>query len=352
MNVTKQAFGKMPDGTPVDLYTLTNANGLEAKITTYGGAVVSLLAPDQSGKLDDVVLGLETLEEYIEKSLYFGCITGRYANRIAQGKFTLNDVEYTLAQNDGENHLHGGLKGFDKVVWAAQEISSDDGVGLKLTYLSKDGEEGYPGNLSVEVVYTLTNADELKIEYLATTDTDTVVNLTNHTYFNLVDGGAGDILGHELMLNAGRFTPIDNTLIPTGELRSVEGTPLDFRQLTLVGARIEQDDEQLHFAGGYDHNWVLNSADGSLALAARVQEPTTGRVMEIYTTEPGIQFYSGNFLDGSITGKGGKVYRKRYGFCLETQHFPDSPNQSHFPSTLLKPGEKYQTTTIYKFSTL
>jgi aldose 1-epimerase len=352
MNVTKQAFGKMPDGTPVDLYTLTNANGLEAKITSYGGAVVSLLAPDQSGKLDDVVLGLETLEEYIEKSPYFGCITGRYANRIAQGKFTLNGVEYTLVQNDGENHLHGGLKGFDKVVWAAQEISSDDGVGLKLTYLSKDGEEGYPGNLSVEVVYTLTNADELKIEYLATTDTETVVNLTNHTYFNLADGGAGDILGHELMLDAGRFTPIDNTLIPTGELRSVEDTPLDFRQLTPIGARIEQDDEQLRFAGGYDHNWVLNSADGSLALAARVQEPTTGRVMEVYTTEPGIQFYSGNFLDGSITGKGGKVYRKRYGFCLETQHFPDSPNQPHFPSTLLKPGEKYQTTTIYKFIVL
>jgi aldose 1-epimerase len=352
MNVTKQAFGKMPDGTPVDLYTLTNANGLEAKITTYGGAVVSLLAPDQSGNFDDIVLGLETLEDYIEESPYFGCIAGRYANRIAKGTFTLNDVEYTLAQNDGENHLHGGLKGFDKVVWAAEERSSDDGVGLKLTYLSKDGEEGYPGNLSVEVVYTLTNADELRIEYLATTDKDTIVNLTNHTYFNLADGGAGDILGHELMLNAGRFTPIGDALIPTGELRSVEGTPMDFRQLTPIGARIEQDDEQLRFGGGYDHNWVLDSADGFPILAARVQEPTTGRVMEVYTTEPGIQFYSGNFLDGSITGKGGKVYQKRNGFCLETQHFPDSPNQPNFPSTVLKPGEKYQTTTMYKFIVL
>jgi aldose 1-epimerase len=352
MNVTQQAFGKTPDGTPVDLYTLTNAHGLEAKIITYGGAVISLLVPDRNGKLDDVALGLETLEEYIEKSPYFGCITGRYANRIARGKFTLNDVEYTLAQNNGENHLHGGLKGFDKVVWAAEEISSDDGVGLKLTYLSKDGEEGYPGNLSVEVVYTLTNADALKIEYLATTDKETIVNLTNHTYFNLADGGAGDIWGHELMIDADRFTPIDNTLIPTGELRRVEGTPMDFRQLTPIGARIEQDDEQLRFGGGYDHNWVLNSSDGSLTLAARVQEPTTGRVMEVYTTEPGIQFYSGNFLDGSITSRSGKVYQKRSGFCLETQHFPDSPNHPNFPSTVLKPGEKCQTTTIYKFIVL
>lgn len=352
MNVTQQAFGKTPDGTPVDLYTLTNAHGLEAKITTYGGAVVSLLVPDQKGQLDDVALGLETLAEYIEKSPYWGCITGRYANRIAGGKFTLNDVEYTLAQNNGKNHLHGGLKGFDKVVWAAEERSSDDRVGLKLTYLSKDGEEGYPGNLSVEVVYTLTNADELKIEYLASTDKETIVNLTNHTYFNLADGGAGDILGHELMIDADRFTPIDNTLIPTGELRRVEGTPMDFRQLTPIGARIEQDDEQLRFGGGYDHNWVLNSSDGSLTLAARVQEPTTGRVMEVYTTEPGIQFYSGNFLDGSIIGKSGKIYQKRHGLCLETQHFPDSPNKPNFPSIVLKPGQTYQTTTIFKFIVL
>jgi aldose 1-epimerase len=352
MTITKQAFGNMPDGTPVDLYTLTNANGLETKITTYGGAVVSLLAPDREGKLDDVVLGLETLAEYIEKSPYFGCITGRYANRIAKGKFTLNGVEYSLAQNDGENHLHGGLRGLGKVVWAAEELSSDEGVGLKLTYLSRDGEENYPGNLSIAVTYTLTDDNELRIDYLATTDQDTIVNLTNHTYFNLAGAGSGDILKHKLMIAADRFTPIDNTLIPTGELRNVESTPLDFRQLTPIGARIGQDNEQLNFAGGYDHNWVLNSADGSLALAARVQEPTTGRVMEVYTTEPGIQFYSGNFLDGSITGKGGKVYAKRSGLCLETQHFPDSPNKPNFPSIVLKPGETYQTTTSYKFTTL
>ena len=350
MNVTKKAFGKMADGTPVDLYTLTNDNGLQAKITTYGGAVVSLLVPDRDGKLDDVVLGLETLEEYVKKSPFFGCIAGRYANRIAKGKFTLNGVAYTLAQNDGPNHLHGGVKGFDKAVWAAQAKSSDDGAGLELTYLSRDGEENYPGNLSVTVTYTLTNDDALRIDYMATTDADTVVNLTNHTYFNLADGGAGDILGHELMIDAERFTPTDSTAIPTGELRSVAGTPMDFRQLTAIGARIEQDDEQLRFGHGYDHNWVLNSSAGRLALAAKVREPVTGRVMEVYTTEPGIQFYSGNFLNGTITGKGGAVYHKRSGLCLETQHFPDSPNQPDFPSTVLKPGETYQTTTIYKFT--
>jgi aldose 1-epimerase len=349
MTIKKEPFGKMTNGTPIDLYTLTNTSGLQAKITTYGGAVVSLLVPDRDGKLDDVVLGFETLEEYVEKSPFFGCITGRYANRIAKGKFTLNGAAYTLAQNDGPNHLHGGVKGFDKVVWSAQEKSDD---GLELTYLSKDGEEGYPGNLSVEVTYTLTNDDELRIDYLATSDEDTVINLTNHTYFNLADGGAGDILGHELMINADRFTPVDGTQIPTGELRSVAATPMDFRRMTAIGARIGQDDEQLRLGLGYDHNWVLNRSDGALALAAKVQEPTSGRVMQVYTTEPGIQFYSGNFLDGSITGKGGKVYGKRHGLCLETQHFPDSPNQPNFPSTVLKPGETYQTTTIYRFATL
>jgi aldose 1-epimerase len=352
MDIKKEPFGKMADGTPIDLYTLTNAHGLQVKITTYGGAVVSLLVPDRDGKLDDVVLGFETLEEYVKKSPYFGCITGRYANRIAKGKFTLNGVAYTLTQNEGDNHLHGGAKGFDKVVWAAEEKTDDDGVGLALTYLSKDGEEGYPGNLSVKVTYTLTNDDAWRIDYEATTDKDTIVNLTNHTYFNLADGGAGDVLGHELMINADRFTPIDSFQITTGELRSVASTPMDFLHMTTIGARIGQDDEQLRFGLGYDHNWILNSSDGTLVLAARLQEPTTGRVIEVYTTEPGIQFYSGNFLDGTIAGKGGKVYQKRHGLCLETQHFPNSPNQPGFPSTVLRPGEMYQTTTIYRLTTL
>jgi len=346
----KHAFGKTADGTPVELYTLTNANGLEAKITNYGGIVVSLLVPDRDGKPGDVVLGYETLEEYIENNPYFGTLVGRYGNRIARGKFTLEGIEYTLAQNDGENHLHGGPKGFDKVVWKADAVRSKKSVGLKLTYLSKDGEEGYPGNLSVTVVYTLTNDNELKIEYTAVTDKVTIVNLTHHGYFNLAGAGLGDILGHELMIKADRFTPVDKGLIPTGELRSVKGTPMDFTRAVAIGARIDQAAGQLVLGGGYDHNWVLNNGDGSLALAAKVYEPTTGRVMEVYTTEPGIQFYSGNFLDGSITGKGGKVYEYRYGFCLETQHFPDSPNKPDFPSTVLKPGETYTTTTIYTFS--
>lgn len=350
MNVQKQAFGKTEDGTAVDLYTLTNTSGLEATITNYGGIVVSLMVPDRNGKPGDIVLGYDTLKEYIGENPYFGCIVGRYANRIAKGKFTLNGVEYTLAQNNSENHLHGGIKGFNKAVWKAEEIRSDNGVGLKLTYLSKDGEEGYPGNLSVTVIYILSNNNELKIEYSATTDKVTVVNLSHHSYFNLAGAGSGDILDHELTIHADTFTPVDKDLIPTGELRSVNGTPMDFTRPTTIGARIEQDYEQLIFGGGYDHNWVLNNPDGSLTLAVRVYEPITGRIMEVYTTEPGIQFYTGNFLDGSITGKEGKVYKKRYGFCLETQHFPDSPNKPHFPSTVLKPGEKYTQTVIYKFS--
>jgi aldose 1-epimerase len=352
MDIKKELFGKMADSTLVDLYTLTNASGLQVKITTYGGAVVSLLVPDRDGKLDDVVLGFETLEEYVEKSPYFGCIAGRYANRIAKGKFTLDGVPYTLTQNEGDNHLHGGAKGFDKVVWNGREKSDSNGVGLELIYLSRDGEEGYPGNLSAKVVYTLTDDDELRIDYQATTDKATIVNLTNHTYFNLADGGAGDILGHELVINADRFTPVDSTQITTGELRSVASTPMDFREMTAIGARIGQGDEQLRLGLGYDHNWVLNRSDDALALAAKLQEPTTGRMMEVYTTEPGLQFYSGNFLDGTITGKGGKVYHKRHGLCLETQHFPDSPNHPHFPSTVLRPGETYQTTTVYRFAIL
>jgi aldose 1-epimerase len=350
MDIRKEPFGNMADGTPVDLYTLTNANGVGIKLSNYGGVVVSLMVPDRNGAFEDVVLGFDTLEEYVAKSPYFGCIAGRYANRIAKGRFTLDGVEYTRAQNDGENHLHGGVKGFDKVVWGAEEVKGDDTVGLELTYLSKDGEEGYPGNLSVKVIYNLTNDDELKIEYSATTDRPTVVNLTNHSYFNLAGQVSRDILGHELTIYADRFTPVDGTLIPTGELRGVVGTPLDFSEPVAVGARIEQDYDQLRFGKGYDQNWVLDNPEGLLRLAARVHEPTSGRIMEVYTTEPGIQFYSGNFLDGTFTGKGGIVYHKRFGLCLESQHYPDSPNKPGFPSVVLRPGEEYAQTTTYKFS--
>lgn len=345
--IQKQDFGKTADQEPVELYTLTNAKGAEAKIMTYGGIVTSLKVPDRNGKLGDVVLGFDNLESYLKGHPFFGALVGRYGNRIARGQFSLNGKTYTLARNNDPNHLHGGIKGFDKVVWKAKELKSPNGAALSLSYVSKDGEEGYPGNLSVTVVYTLTNANELKIAYTATTDKETVVNLTHHSYFNLA--GAGDILKHELMIAANRFTPVDQTLIPTGELRSVKGTPMDFTKPFAIGARIEQQDEQLKFGKGYDHNWVLNSSQGKLALAARVSEPVSGRIMEVFTTEPGIQFYTGNFLD-NISGKGGQVYQQRYGFCLETQHFPDSPNQPKFPSTTLKPGQKYATTTTYRFS--
>ena len=346
--IKKQPFGKTADQEAVDLYTLTNANGLEVTIMTYGGTVVSLKVPDRTGKMTDVVLGYESLEGYLKSSPYFGCIVGRYGNRIAKGAFSLNGHQYTLPKNDGENTLHGGVKAFDKVVWKASEVKGKTGVGLSLSYTSKDGEEGFPGNLSVRVVYTLTNKNELKIDYSATTDKTTVINLTHHSYFNLA--GEGSILNHEMMINADRFTPVDSGLIPTGELRSVKGGPLDFTKPARIGARIDEQNEQLVLGKGYDHNWVLNNNTGRLALAARAYEPASGRVMEVYTTEPGLQFYTGNFLDGSITGKGGQVYKKRYGFCLETQHFPDSPNKPNFPSTVLKPGQKYQSTTVYKFS--
>ncbi len=348
MNISKQHFGQTEDDTPVNLYALTNDNGLEIKITNYGGVIVSILAPDRNGKLDDIILGFDDLVGYLANNPYFGCIVGRFANRIAGGKFTLNGVESSLALNDGQNHLHGGMKGFDKVVWQAKDFAGEGEVGLNLTYQSPDGEENYPGTLSVKVVYTLNNDNALRIDYFATTDRDTVLNLTNHTYFNLAC--RGDILSHEVMLNAGQITPIDQMLIPTGKLQNVTGTPLDFTQATAVGARIEDDDDQLKFAGGYDHNWVINESGEALPLAATVYEPTTGRVLEVYTTQPGIQFYCGNFLDGSVIGKGGTVYHKRTGLCLETQHFPDSPNQPEFPSTILKPGEEYSQTTVYKFS--
>lgn len=345
--IKMQAFGVTSSGDPVELYTLTNATGLEARIMTYGGTVVSLKVPDRHGKLGDVVLGYEALDGYLKNSPYFGSIIGRYGNRIGKGQFTLNSKQYSLPKNNGENTLHGGIKGFDKVVWKAKEVKSKDGVGLELSYLSKDGEEGFPGNLSVTVVYTLTNNNELKIEYSATTDKTTVVNLTHHSYFNLA--GEGGILNHELMINANKFTPVDSGLIPTGELRSVNGTPMDFTKSTVIGERIDQQDEQLTLGKGYDHNWMLNET-GRLALAARVYERVSGRVMEVATTEPGLQFYSGNFLDGSITGKGGQVYKQRSGFCLETQHFPDSPNKPAFPSTVLKPGQRHNSSTIYRFS--
>lgn len=346
--IKKHPFGKTADGEAIDLYTLTNASGVEVTIMTYGGTVVSLKVPDRAGKMMDVVLGYDNLEGYLKSSPYFGCIVGRYGNRIAKGAFSLNGHQYTLAKNDGENTLHGGIKAFDKVVWQAKEVKSQTGVGLSLNYMSKDGEEGFPGNLSVTVVYRLTNKNELKIDYSATTDKTTVINLTHHSYFNLA--GEGSILDHEMMIDASRFTPVDNGLIPTGELRSVKGGPMDFMKPARIGARIDEQNEQLVLGKGYDHNWVLNNSAGRLALAARAYEPASGRVMEVYTTEPGIQFYTGNFLDGSITGKGGQVYKKRYGFCLETQHFPDSPNKPSFPSTVLKPGRTYRSTTVYKFS--
>ena len=346
--IKKQPFGLTATREPVELYTVTNSNGMEARIMTYGGAVMSLTVPDRQGKLGEVVLGYETLDGYMKNSPYFGAIIGRYGNRIGKGSFSLNGKQYTLSKNNGENTLHGGIKGFDKVVWKAQEVKGKESVGLSLTYLSKDGEEGFPGNLSATVVYTLTDNNELKIEYSARTDKATVVNLTNHSYFNLA--GEGSILDHELMINANKFTPVGAGLIPTGELRGVKGTPMDFIEPTVIGARIDQQDDQLIFGKGYDHNWVLNNTSGGLALAARVYEPGSGRVMEITTTEPGLQFYSGNFLDGSITGRGAAVYKHRYGLCLETQHFPDSPNKPGFPSTVLKPRQRYSSTTIYRFS--
>src|SRR5438128_3212238 len=349
--VTKESFGKTPDGQDADIYTWTNRRGAEVKITSYGGIITSLRVPDRNGKLGDIVLGFDNLDAYLKGHPYFGAIIGRYGNRIAKGRFTLHGVEYKLAVNNGENHLHGGIKGFDKVVWNAKPRKVANGAALELTYLSKDGEEGYPGDLSVKVVYTLTNANALKIDYSATTDKDTVVNLTHHSYFNLAGQGNGDILNHRLFVNAARFTPTDAGSIPTGELRSVRGTPFDFTRATTIGARINQDYEQLRLGKGYDHNFILNGIMGTMRRSARVYEPTTGRVMEVWTTEPGMQLYTGNFLDGTLTGKGGKVYQQRYGFCLETQHYPDSPNKPSFPTAVLRKGARYHTTTTFRFST-
>ena len=351
LQIDSTAFGTTPEGREATLYTLTNAHGVEANITNFGGVIVSLKVPDRNDSLADVVLGFDSLKPYFKDSPYFGALVGRYGNRIAQGKFTLDGKEYTLAQNNGENHLHGGLKGFDKVLWQAQPTQSDSSVGLRLHYLSPDGEEGYPGALDVTVDYALTNDNALRIHYRATTDAPTVVNLTNHSYFNLAGQEHGSILNHEVMINANRFVPVDSTLIPTGELTEVAGTPLDFTKPTKIGARINEKHPQLVYGIGYDHCWVLNKSEDELSLAATVYEPTSGRFMEVMTTEPAVQFYSGNFLDGSLTGKGGTQYVQRSGFCLETEHFPDSPNQPDFPSTELKPGETYETTTVYRFAT-
>jgi aldose 1-epimerase len=350
-NMKKQSFGKTSDGRPVDLYTLSNKMGMEVTITNFGGIVVSLKAPDRTGKFEDVVLGYDSIDGYLTNKAFFGALIGRYGNRIAHGKFMLNDKTYSLPKNDGDNTLHGGLEGFNKRLWTAKDVSGSKGPALELTYLSPDGEEGFPGNLKVKVVYTLNDQNELTIAYSATTDKDTVVNLTNHSYFNLAGQGNGDVLAHELMIKGDAITAVDDTLIPTGELRPVKGTPFDFTHATAIGARINQDDPQLKVGKGYDHNWVLNDhGSRTPALVAEAFEPKSGRVLQVLSTEPGVQFYSGNFLDGTITGKGGKAYNRRFGFCLETQHFPDSPNHPKFPSTMLKPGQTYSTTTIFKFS--
>ncbi|MBP6823877.1 MAG: galactose mutarotase [Acidobacteria bacterium] len=346
----KESFGKLPDGTEVDSYTLSNKNGVEVKITNYGATVTSIKAPDRNGKFDDVTLGYDNIAGYLDKNPHLGALAGRYANRIAKGEFKLGGKTYTLAKNNGPNHLHGGPKGFYQQLWKATDATGKDGVAVKMTYLSKDGEEGYPGNLEATVTYTLTDQNELKIDYMATTDKETVVNLTNHSYFNLAGAGSGDVLNHQLKINSKQTTEIDKTLIPTGKMSPVAGTPFDFGKLTAIGAHINDKNEQLEIGQGYDHNFVLDTGGNLTAQAVEVYEPTTGRVMEVFTDQPGVQLYTANHLDGTIIGKGGKTYNKRGAFCLETQHYPDSPNKPNFPTTVLKPGDKYQTTTIYKFS--
>jgi len=348
-SVNKTVFGTTPQGETVDVYTLTNTEGMEVRAITFGGIIASIRVPDRTGKFDDVALGFDKLDGYLKNPPYFGAIIGRYGNRIAKGRFTLDGKTYTLAINNRPNHLHGGNVGFDKVVWKAESFKKADGVGLVFTHTSKDGDEGYPGALSLRVTYTLNNNNEIAFDYEATTDKATPVNMTQHTYFNLAGEGSGDILGHTLMIQASRYTPVDATLIPTGELASVEGTPFDFRMPVAIGARIASNDAQIRIGNGYDHNFALDGAGNGLALAAHVEEPSSGRVLEVSTTEPGMQFYTGNFLDGSLTGKSGRPYKQRTGFALETQHFPDSPNQPNFPGTILKPGETYRSKTVFAF---
>ncbi len=345
--MTRTPFGTAPGGQGVELITLTNAHGVELRAMTYGAIIISLKVPDRTGKLGDVVLGYDSLAGYVKSSPYFGAVVGRYANRIAKGEFTLDGTAYSLAINNGPNALHGGLKGFDKVVWQAESLPSPDGTGVRFHYVSKDGEEGYPGTLDATVTYTLTDSNEVRISYEATTDKPTPVNLTQHSYFNLA--GRGDVLEHILQINADRIVPVDSTLIPTGQLMPVKGTPFDFTTPHAVGERIDAADQQITFGKGYDHTFVLTRADTGLVLAAVLKDPTSGRVLEVRTTEPGVQFYTGNFLDGTLTGKGGVVYQRRTGLCLEAHHFPDSPNQPQFPNTILRPGETYRSRTVWKF---
>ncbi len=348
--IEKQVYGSTPEGQPVDIYTITNSQRIEVRVINLGGAITSLLAPDRNGKQANIVLGFDDLEGYLTNRPHFGAIIGRYTNRIANGKFILDGVEYSLAKNNGPNALHGGLKGFDKALWQAKSFQGQAEAGVTFIYVSKDGEEGYPGNLKTTVTYTLTDRNELIFDYEATTDKATPINLTQHTYFNLAGDGSGDVLGHELTMNADRFTPVDATMIPTGELRSVKGTPLDFTQPTAIGSRINADYEPLKLALGYDQNFVINRKGSGLEFAARVYEPTSGRVLEVYTTEPAVHLYTANFLDGTIRRKQGYSYKQRSGLCLETQHFPDSPNHPDFPSTILRPGQTYHSRTMLKFS--
>jgi aldose 1-epimerase len=351
LSVSRAPFGTLPDGRAVELFTLTNAHGVEIRAMTYGAIITAIYTPDRNGRRDDIVLGFDSVAGYLSGSPYFGAVVGRYANRIAGGHFTLDGVTYTLARNNGPNSLHGGLRGFDKVLWSAEPVRSDSAVGVRLRYTSPDGEEGYPGTLQVQVTYTLTAHDELIVDYDATTDKATPLNLSQHTYWNLHGHGQGDILDHVLSLDASRYTPVDSTLIPTGEIAPVAGTPFDFRTPAAVGARIDAANEQLGFGHGYDHNWVLDQPrPGILSHAARLVDPVSGRAIDVSTTEPGIQFYAGNFLDGTIKGKGGQVYGHRGALCLETQHFPDSPNHPNFPPTILRPGQRYQSRTIVTFS--
>ena len=350
LKIDKIQFGETMDGTGVDQFILSNNNGMEIRIITYGGIITSWTAPDKNGNYKDIVLGYNTLAEYEAETPYFGALIGRYGNRIAKGKFSLDNQEYTLAVNNGVNHLHGGLKGFDKVVWDAKTIISDSTVSLELSYLSKDMEEGYPGNLESKVTYTLNNEDELSVSYEATTDKPTIVNLTQHSYFNLTADFNKDILGHELVINADSFLPVDKTLIPTGEFRDVTGTPFDFKTSKTIGTHIDNENIQLKNGLGYDHCWVLNDQDNGVRFVASAYEPISGRLLEVFSDEPGIQFYSGNFLDGTLPSKNKGMYQHRTGFCLETQHYPNSPNQENFTSVILKPGEKYKSKTVFRLA--